>query len=37
MDTPYCGWVMFAIGVYVLCAAMDKLVGAIANLLPLFH
>jgi hypothetical protein len=37
MDIPHSRWVMFAIGVYVLAAAFDKVAGAIGLLLPLMR
>jgi hypothetical protein len=32
MDIPYSRWVMFAIGMYVLAAAFDKIAGALVTL-----
>ena len=35
MDIPYSRWVMFAIGAYVLAAALDKLAAAFVVLVPI--
>jgi len=35
MDIPHSKWVMFAIGVYVLAAAFDKIAAAVGALAPL--
>ena len=37
MDIPHSRWVMFAIGVYVLAAAVDKLTVAVVALAPLIR
>jgi hypothetical protein len=37
MDIPHSRWVMFAIGVYALAAAFDKIAGAIGVLIPILH
>lgn len=37
MDIPHSRWVMFSIGVYVLAAALDKLIGAVVALLPVLR
>jgi hypothetical protein len=37
MDIPHSRWVMFAIGVYVLAAAFDKVASALGALAPLIQ
>jgi hypothetical protein len=37
MDIPYSRWVMFALGVYVLACAADRIASAVAALAPILR